>query len=154
MSDALVQALTIGIHVLGGGVWIGAMVFSVFVLHPRAERFFQRASEFEDFIFHVVHGARWKVLAGIAAIAGSGAALTVTRGPLSTLLALKLALFAVSLGLFVYVSWVLWPRRVFAREDELAAVRRRFWWVGVAMITSNALNMGLGILSRVLRVAA
>lgn len=149
------QALTIGTHVLGGGVWIGAMIFSVFVLHPRAERYFQRATDFEDFIFHVVHGARWKVLGGIAAIAGSGGALALARSgapsPYPLLLAAKAALFLVSLGLFVYVSWVLWPRRVFAREDELAAVRRRFWWVGVAMITSNALNMALGIASRVLR---
>jgi hypothetical protein len=46
---------------------------------------------------------------------------------------------------------VLWPRRVFAREDELPAIRRRFWIVGVAMILCNTANMGAGILARVLR---
>jgi len=44
MTDTLIRALILGVHVLGGGVWIGAMAFSVFVLHPRAERFFSGAS--------------------------------------------------------------------------------------------------------------
>lgn len=155
MSAALATALLIAVHVLGGGVWIGAMVFSVFVLHPRAERFFTRAAEFEDFIFSVVHGARYKVLAGVAAIVLSGIALAVTHrdapAAWSWLVAVKVALLLASLALFLHVSFRLWPRRVFAREDELPAVRRRFWWIGVVMIACNTANMGLGLLARVLR---
>lgn len=160
MSEALLAALRIGVHVLGGGIWIGAMVFSIFVLHPRAEGFFARAADFEDLLFTVVQGARWKVLAGAAAIAGSGVALlvahagSITAGESSRWLGLcaaKIALLVLVLGLFVHVSWVLWPRRVFASEAELPAIRRRFWWIGVVMIASNALNVGLGVLARVLR---
>ncbi|MBZ5714255.1 hypothetical protein [Nannocystis pusilla] len=155
MSTAIAGAVPIAVHVLGGGVWIGAMVFSVFILHPRAERFFTRAAEFEDFIFSVVHGARYKVLAGIAAIVASGVALALahraTPAPWSWLVAVKVALLLISLALFLHVSFTLWPRRVFAREDELPAVRRRFWWIGVVMIVCNAANMGLGVLARVLR---
>lgn len=155
MSAALASALVTALHVVGGGVWVGAMVFSVLILHPRAESFFKRSADFEDFIFHVVHGARWKVLAGIVVIALSGAALALARPapapPAWTpLLALKLALFAASLGLFLYVSWVLWPRRLFAAEAELPPIRRRFWWVGVVMIACNTANMGLGLLARAL----
>jgi uncharacterized membrane protein len=157
MSATIAGALPIAVHVLGGGVWIGAMVFSVFILHPRAERFFTRASEFEDFIFSVVHGARYKVLAGIAAIVASGAALAVrhaaTAGAWTWLVAVKVALLLVSLALFLHVTFTLWPRRVFAREDELPAVRRRFWWIGVVMIACNTASMGLGVLARVLRLA-
>ena len=130
MNTAIAGAVPIAVHVLGGGVWIGAMVFSVFILHPRAERFFTRAAEFEDFIFSVVHGARYKVLAGIAAIVASGVALALahrdTVGPWSWLVALKVALLLISLAMFLHVSFTLWPRRVFAREDGLPAVRRRF----------------------------
>ncbi|MDC0674201.1 hypothetical protein [Nannocystis radixulma] len=155
MSTAIAGAVPIAVHVLGGGVWIGAMVFSVFILHPRAERFFTRATEFEDFIFSVVHGARYKVLAGIAAIVASGVALALayrdTAAPWSWLVAVKVALLLISLALFLHVSFTLWPRRVFAREDELPAVRRRFWWIGVVMIVCNTANMGLGVLARVLR---
>lgn len=170
MGEVLAAAVIVAVHVLGGGVWIGAMVFSVFVLHPRAQRFFTRDGEFEDFIFTVVHGARWKVVAGIAAIVGSGAALAVggwsagghgsgdgwaAGGPWwRALVVAKVVLLAVSLGLFMYVSWSLWPRRVFAGPDELPAVRRRFWWVGVIMIAGNAANVGLGVLARMLRGAA
>jgi len=56
--DLALAALRIGVHITGGGVWLGAMVFSLFVLHPRAERFFEHAADFEDLLFTVVHGAR------------------------------------------------------------------------------------------------
>jgi len=156
MAEILTAALIIGVHVLGGGVWIGAMAFSVFVLHPRAERFFNGSSTFEDFIFTVVHGARWKVVAGIAGIVASGIALTLQIAPRAAgawgwIVGAKTSLFLVSAALFVYVSWVLWPRRVFASVEELPGVRRRFWWVGVVMIGCNSLNMGLGILAHALR---
>ena len=116
MAELLAAALIIGVHVLGGGVWIGAMAFSVFVLHPRAERFFSGGSTFEDFIFTVVHGARWKVVAGIVGIVASGVALTLQIAPRAPaawdwIVGVKAGLLAVSLALFVYVSWVLWPRR-------------------------------------------
>jgi uncharacterized membrane protein len=154
--EMLMQALILGVHVLGGGVWIGAMAFSVFVLHPRAERFFAGGSQFEDLIFTVVHGARWKVVAGIVAIVASGIALTLRTAPgagdaWTGIVALKVGLLAVSLALFCHVSWSLWPRRVFASAEELPGVRRRFWWVGVVMIVCNTGNMSLGILAHVLR---
>ncbi|MCA9699945.1 MAG: hypothetical protein KC431_20640, partial [Myxococcales bacterium] len=57
LPTLLLEAFILGVHVLGGGVWVGAMVFSIFVLHPRAEHFFARARDFEAFIFTVVHGA-------------------------------------------------------------------------------------------------
>ena len=79
MTEILTWALIVGVHVLGGGVWIGAMAFSVFVLHPRAERFFEGSRTFEDLLFTVVHGARWKVVAGIVGIIASGVLLTVAR---------------------------------------------------------------------------
>ena len=113
MPDLLAAALAIGVHVLGGGVWIGAMFFSVFVLPPRAERYFQRPADFEDLLFTVVQGARWKVLAGVAAIVASGLALYLTHraavGLWPGLIAAKVALLDLVLALIVQVTWVLWP---------------------------------------------
>lgn len=155
MSSALVTSLGLAIHVIGGGVWIGAVAFNVFILHPRAENYFKKSSDYEDFLFSIVHGARYKVLAGVAAIAVSGVWLTAhhmgSPAPWTSLVVVKIALLLAALALFLYVSFVLWPRRVFAREDELPAIRRRFWIVGVAMIVCNAANMGAGLLARVLR---
>jgi hypothetical protein len=157
MPVRLAEAALVLVHVLGGGVWIGAMAFSIFILHPRAEAYFARAIDFEHFIFHVVHGARWKVVAGIAAIAASGAALSLwpghafEAGASSALLAAKLLCFGLSAGGFIYVSWGLWPRRAFATAGELPALKQRFWRVGVMMIVANVASMTLGIASHVLR---
>jgi uncharacterized membrane protein len=154
----LVEVALLVVHVLGGGVWIGAMVFSIFILHPRAETFFARAVDFEHFIFHVVHGARWKVAAGIAAIAASGVGLSrwpghsvLDAGGYRALVAAKLLCFCVSAVSFIYVSWVLWPRRAFATREELPALKSRFWRIGVVMIVANAANMTLGIAAHVWR---
>jgi hypothetical protein len=158
MEERLSEAALLAVHVLGGGVWVGVMVFSIFVLHPRAEQYFERDTDFEDFIFTVVHGARWKVFAGIAAILLSGVALSVwpghaivREGVWLTIYAAKLALFCVSAGAFVYVSWVLWPRRTFATPEELPAIKALFWRVGVIMIVANAANVALGIAAHVWR---
>lgn len=154
----IAESIVLGAHVLGGGVWIGAMVFSIFVLHPRAESYFERDVDFETFIFSVVNGARWKVFSGIVAILISGIALCVwpghevVRDPIWLgALGIKIALFVVSAGLFIYVSWRLWPQRTFASPEELPAIKRHFWRVGVVMVVANAANMSLGIAAHVWR---
>jgi uncharacterized membrane protein len=153
------EACLLAIHVLGGGVWIGAMVFSVFILQPRADAYFKRAADFEDFIFSVVHGARWKVFAGIVAILLSGVGLSVWPGHAiaagnrlwMALYVGKLLAFAVAFGLFMYVSFVLWPKRTFATEDELPGIKRHFFRVGAVMVVANAVDMLLGIAAHVWR---
>jgi uncharacterized membrane protein len=157
--DQLAEAALLGVHVLGGGVWVGAMVFSIFILQPRAEQFFRRQADFEDFIFSVVHGARWKVFSGIVAILLSGIGLAVWPGHAIVgesaawlgLFVVKVAAFVLAAGLFVYVSWVLWPRRTFATAEELPGIKRHFFRVGAVMVVANALNMLLGIAAHVLR---
>lgn len=158
----LSEASVLAVHVLGGGIWVGVMVFSIFVLHPRAEQYFKRDADFEDFIFTVVHGARWKVVAGMVGILASGVGLSlwpghgiVSEGPTAGLwlgiYAAKLALFGLAAGCFAYVSWVLWPRRTFATPEELPAIKALFWRVGVVMIVANATNLVLGIAAHVWR---
>lgn len=158
MIDRFVEAALVATHVLGGGIWVGVMVFSIFVLHPRAEQYFTRDTDFEDFIFTVVHGARWKVASGILAILLSGVGLSVWPGHAwvaspgwLALFGLKLALFGLSAGSFVFVSWVLWPRRTFATPAELPAIKDQFWRVGILMIAANASNVVLGVVAHVWR---
>ena len=158
MFDRITEATLLAVHVLGGGIWVGVMVFSIFVLHPRAELYFKRDADFEDFIFFVVHGARWKVFAGIVGILASGVGLSVwpehaiLMEPVwLALFAAKLALFGLSAGCFAYVSWVLWPRRTFATPAELPEIKALFWRVGVIMIVANASNVALGVAAHVWR---
>ena len=104
LFEALAEATLIGVHVLGGGIWVGVMVFSIFVLHPRAEQYFSRDADFEDFIFTVVHGARWKVFSGIVAILASGIGLAVWPGHALAMEPLWLGLFALKLFLELGIS--------------------------------------------------
>ena len=159
LAQLLAEATLLAVHVLGGGVWVGAMVFSVFILQPRAQLYFVRDADFEGFIFTVVHGARWKVFAGVLAILLSGIALSVWPGhairaddPLwLALYGTKLLAFVLAAGLFVYVSWVLWPKRTFATAEELPAIKQHFFRVGAVMVIANALNMLLGVAAHVWR---
>jgi hypothetical protein len=164
VEELLAEALLLGVHTLGGGVWVGAMVFSIFVLHPRAEQFFEHDADFESFMFTVVHGARWKVFAGVVAILLSGVGLSLWPGHAIVgpaddggvwlaLFVAKLALFCVSAGSFLYVSWVLWPKRTFATAAELPAIKAHFIRVGVVMVVANAVNVGLGIAAHVWRAS-
>lgn len=152
LLDALVPALVAGVHGIGGGVWIGAVAFNLFVLTPRARAWFRHSGEHEDFVFSVVHGLRWPVLAGALAVVGSGVARWRSdlpgASPLwATLMLGKIACATISLGLFAIVTLRLWPRRLFATEAELPAIRRTFFLIGVGIVGSNLSAAALGVLA-------
>lgn len=151
MSD-LWHALVAFVHLLGGGVWIGAVGFNVFVLHPRAEKFFAEPGRFEDFVFTVVSGMRWWVVAGIAMLAGAGVELLRLRAlSLDAVLLAKIGLLATNVVLFTVLSWRMWPARVVATKPELPALRRRFARVGATMVACNLCNAALGVWHHVAR---
>ena len=143
------------VHAGVAAVWLGAMAYSLLVVQPRAERFLGDPQEYEQFAATIAAGARWKVLAMMAALAVSGAGLAwaaiAEDGSPSpgwaTLVAVKVALLAASLALFWYVSWRLWPRRLFALPEELPAVKRRFTVVALALTATVAANFALGVLA-------
>lgn len=146
------RAIVVLVHLLGGGVWIGAVGFNVFVLHPRAERFFATPTKFEDFVFTVVAGMRWWVVAGVSMLALAGAELWRLRGlALDPVLALKIALLATNAIIFAWLSWRMWPARVVATAAELDAIHRRFTRVGALMVSLNLLNVVLGVWHHVVR---
>ncbi|HWB74345.1 MAG TPA: hypothetical protein VG755_05305 [Nannocystaceae bacterium] len=151
MSE-LWHAVVAFVHVLGGGVWIGAVGFNVFVLHPRAEKFFAEPGRFEDFVFTVVSGMRWWVVAGIAMLAGAGVELLRLRAlTLDAVLLAKLGLLATNVVLFTVLSWRMWPARVVAAAAELPSLRRRFARIGATMVACNILNAALGVWHHVAR---
>jgi uncharacterized membrane protein len=153
-ARVLIYPLAAITHVLAGSVWLGAMVYSLFVLHPQAHRYFESETEFEAFIITISGGARGKVLAALSAIAASGLVLAFVRWPHLTsriglvLVGVKVVLFAAALCLFVYTSWRLWPARLFAAPAEIPRFQRVFRRVGYTMITLAVLSMVLGVLLR------
>ncbi len=145
-------ALVTFVHVLGGGVWIGAVGFNVFVLHPRAKKFFAEPGRFEDFVLAVVNGMRWWVIAGIVALGGAGLELLRVRAlELDAVLLAKIALLALNIALFWVLSWRMWPARAVAAAPELESLRRRFSRVGTTMVLCNVANVALGVWHHVAR---
>jgi uncharacterized membrane protein len=147
-----VLALT---HALAGAAWLGAMVYSFFVLHPGARAYFPKDADFEAFIATVSRGARYPVLAALALIGLSGAALVVVRWPPAlsltwlVLIVVKVLLYLGACGLFMYVSWRLWPARILALPAEVPQLQRLFRRVAAAMILIAGLAMALGILAHI-----
>jgi len=120
------------IHVLVGAAWFGAMFYSLTVLHPRARAYFERVEDFESLIVHLSHGARWKVIGALAAIFASGVWLLIDKRELlasrwwGVLILTKTVLFVVATAVFVYTSWILWPKRIFAASEDLPRIHRTF----------------------------
>ncbi|HEY1275333.1 MAG TPA: hypothetical protein VGF25_10500 [Thermoleophilaceae bacterium] len=125
------------------------MAYSLAVVQPRAARFFgDSPRERERFAVALAAGARRPVLAAVALLAASGLGLVLLEDDRGTgwwvLVALKAALLAAAAALFAYVSWRLWPARLFATGDELPSHRRRFYSVAVALTAIVALEFVLG----------
>jgi uncharacterized membrane protein len=140
-------------HLLASAAWFGAMFYSVTVLQPRARSFFRSDDELEEFIATIAHGARWKVLLALALIALSGLVLVLLAPrplawPWILLISLKSLLLAVASVVFCWASWHLWPRRIFARAEELPRIRRQFQVVALSLLSIAALAMALGVLAR------
>lgn len=152
LLTAFLPALAAGVHGIGGGVWIGAVGFNLFVLTPRAQKWFRVSAEHEDFVFTVVQGLRWPVLGGALAVVGTGVWRWRLPGgePLEVwdlLMLGKLGCSVVSVSMFGWVTIRLWPQRAFSTEAELPAVRKRFFALGVGIVASNTLAAALGVLA-------
>lgn len=139
------------IHVLVAAAWFGAMFYSLTVLHPRAALFFRKNEAFEAFITTVSGGARWKVLgaASLTAVSGIGLAIINWRTPVPSIwlvfVGVKLGLFLMALALFSYISWRLWPARVFATTEEIPLFQRKFRLMAWSLMVLVGLNMALGV---------
>jgi hypothetical protein len=59
--------------------------------------------------------------------------------------AAKSVLLLIAAGLFWWVSWRGWPRRVFALPAELPALHRKFRWVALALVSCVGLAFALGV---------
>jgi hypothetical protein len=152
MSLIVTQALA-ATHLLSAAAWFGALVYRAFVLEPRARRFFGRGGDYEHFSLHLADGMRWTALAALLTCGLSGFVLLGLRWAAAppvwlALMGLKAVVWAGALAAFAYISWVYWPRRVFAVEAEYAALRRQGLALALAMIALAGLGITLGQASR------
>jgi hypothetical protein len=140
------------VHLLSAGAWFGALVYRTFFVDPKAARYFRHGAEFERFSLDLAHGMRLVVLSALLTCGLSGFVLLGLKWQSAdgwlTLMAVKGGLWAVAFVLFTYISWVFWPRRVFATPEEWPRARRQGVWLALTMIGIAAAGMVLGQAAR------
>lgn len=147
----MVTAVLEAVHTAALASWFGCMCYSVMFIqrHPMRAR---EPAIWENFVTEMVHGVRYVVLGTMALIFPTWIALVVLRlteqgaDPLwLSLVSAKSVLLVSVVLLFVYVSWHLWPLRVFALPAEIPSLDRRFLGAsqGLVLTLGGALTLGV-----------
>lgn len=143
--------LLLVVHLAVAVAWLGSMGYSLFVAQPRIARAVPDPSRAEEIYRELGAGNRWPVVGLIAVLALSGAGLLIVHDGRSYAWSLAVAgkalLLAAASGLFWWVSWRGWPRRVFALPAELPAQQARFRRVALAMVALVGAAFGLGVVA-------
>jgi hypothetical protein len=145
---SLLERALLAAHLFSGAAWFGALVYRTFFVDPKSRRFFARAGDFETYSLHLSDGMRYVVMLALMASGLSGFALAGLHwnadAAWQARVAAKAALWVLALAVFAYVSWVYWPRRVFATRAEWPRVRTQGLALSLVMIAIAALGMLLG----------
>jgi hypothetical protein len=147
----MITAVLEAVHTAALASWFGCMCYSVMFVqrHPMRAR---EPGVWEVFVTEMVHGVRWIVMGTMAVIFPSWVALIVirlaTEGADTLWLSLVAAKSVLLIGvvlLFVYVSYHLWPLRIFALPDELPPIDRQFMNAsqGLVLTLGGALAIGV-----------
>jgi hypothetical protein len=143
------------VHAGAGTLWLGSMVYSLFVVQPRIARVLRDPERAEDVYRELGAGNRWRVigLIGLLAVSGLGLVGLLRAAPMLWWVAvgLKAVLLVAASALFWWVSWRGWPRRVFSLPSELPGVQRRFRIVAVAMLGLVGAAYALGVVADTFR---
>ena len=136
------------IHAGLAAAWVGGMAYSLFVVQPKLKKYFGPDQEGRETLTAVIaSGNRWKVVGLIAAIALTGLGLLLLDQDHWWIHALKALLLLGASGIFWYVSWRHWPRRVFATAAEVPALQRRLLVLAGSMLGLAGLAFALGVLA-------
>lgn len=150
----MIEALDLGarlVHGIGAALWIGSIYFSATALHQRAPKLFERPADFERFITALTDGNRARHMLAASSCLISGIILLFTAPHLShTQLisaAIKGLLWSGACVTIGYISWRLWPERIFALEQELPEIKARGararWAVLMMLILAAALGYAI-----------
>ena len=144
----LLERALLAAHLFSAAAWFGALVYRTFFVDPRSRHYFARPRDFETYALHLADGMRWVVSLALLTAGLSGFALLGLRWQADAAwqarMAVKAGLWALALAVFAYVSWVYWPRRVFATDAEGSRVRAQGLALSLLMIAVAGLGMLLG----------
>ena len=143
-----VNALVAIIHAGLAAAWVGGMAYSLFVVQPKLKRYFGADQEGREALTTVIaSGNRWKVVGLIGAIAVTGVVLLLIDSAHWWIHAVKGLLLLGASGIFWYVSWRHWPRRIFATAAERPALQRQLRILATTMLALAATAFALGVLA-------
>jgi hypothetical protein len=141
--------MTVALAIVHAGLaaaWVGGMAYSLLVVQPKLKRYFGADEEAREALTTVIaSGNRWKVVGLIAAIALTGVALLVLESEHWWIHAVKGVLLLGASGIFWYVSWRHWPRRVFATAAEQSVLRRQLVVLAGTMLGLTGTAFALGV---------
>jgi len=142
-------------HVVAGAVWLGAMAYSLGVVQARVRALFDDPVRAEEVAVFMAAGARWKVIGVMAILAATGGGLALVGGRghstwWQIAIGTKGVLLVVAAAVFAWVSWRLWPARVFALPEEVPGWQRRFQIVGATLLGLVSAEFVLGIAAHVI----
>jgi Flp pilus assembly protein TadB len=124
------------------------MAYSLFVVQPKLKRYFGPDQAGREAVTAVIaSGNRWKVVGLIAVIALTGLGLLAIDHEHWWLHAIKGVLLLIATGIFWYVSWRHWPRRVFATAAEFPILQRRLVLLAATMLGLAGLAFALGVVA-------
>lgn len=149
----MVTAVLEAVHTAALASWFGCMCYSVMFVqkHPMRAR---EPRIWENFVTEMVHGVRWIVMGTMAFIFPTWVALIVLHATssgadplwLSLVITKSILLIGVVL-LFVYLSWHLWPLRIFALPDEIPGLDRRFMGTSQGLVVTLGGALALGVVA-------
>lgn len=146
--DAIIRV----IHVLVGAGWLGSVYFSLTVLHPQGKALFEKEADFEQFVTGLSDGNRWRVLSAFGTTFVTGMILValnahhLTKPVWLGIVIAKTIIFFCALSVFYYVSWHLWPARLFAIASEYEHFQRRGTIMRTTSLILVGVDMALGVL--------
>jgi hypothetical protein len=151
-----VEQIVAMIHLIAAAGWFGALVYRTLFVDPRALRFFGQTDGYEQFSLALADRMRWVVMAALLTSGLSGFVLLGLRWNPSagwqTLMLVKAVSWTIAFAVFAYISWVFWPRRLFAIQSEYRKVRRQGLALALTMITLAGLGIVLGQLGQTVRI--
>lgn len=152
----VIRLLVLVVHSVLSAALLGAALYSFLTVQPRAKAHFKDVRDSEAFFANLAHGARWKLLTLLAGIAVTGSIDPLLSESVRPQLwwicfAIKSVLWAAVLSSFVYVSWYLWPRRIFATLTDLSVIQREFARMGRVILVLFMIAFVLGVVMSQIR---
>jgi len=154
-----VEQILVAAHLISGAAWFGALVYRTFFVDPKARAFFTKPGDYEHFALQQADGMRYVVAAALLVCGASGFALlglhwSEVDPRWWTLMIAKSVIWLIAFMVFIYISWVYWPYRVFATEAEFPRYQRQGLLLALVMIAFAASGILAGQLARSLPLGA